>query len=297
MKLLLVYNPFAGFGKSGKVFSEVKQLIRDKGIDFDLRFTRAAGEATTMVQQADLSLYDGVISSGGDGTLHEVLNGYYLNKSKTKPPIGIIPNGTGNAFAVEIGLQTYDYKKAIDIIAKSKIKKVDIGHCKMKDGEFYFHNILGFGMVADINDAANKYKKLGKHSYTIASLEKIMALHTYDLEIILDGRTIKQDNLFVEISNTRYTGSDFIMAPEAKIDDGLLDVTISRKTSRWKVVKIFTQVFKGSHIHHPDVEYIKAKEIIVKTKENKTLTPDGEQYGSTPITVNCLKEKLDFFWS
>ena len=297
MKLLLVYNPFAGFGKSGKVFAEIKQLIRAKGMDFDLRFTRAAGEATKMVQEADLSLYDGVISSGGDGTLHEVLNGYYKNTGSSKPPIGVIPNGTGNSFAFEIGLDTFDYKKAIDIISKNKIRKVDVGHCQMQDGEFYFHNILGFGMVADINEAAKKYKKLGNHSYSIASLEKILALRTFDLEIILDGKTIKQDNLFVEISNTTHTGSDFIMAPEAKIDDGLLDVTISRKTSRWNVIKIFAQVFKGTHIHHPDVEYIKAKEIIVKTKENKTLTPDGEQYGTTPITVNCLKEKLEFFWS
>ena len=297
MKLLLVYNPFAGFRKSGKVFSEVKQLIRAKGMDFDLRFTRAAGEATQMVKEADLSLYDGVISSGGDGTLHEVLNGYYQNTSSKKPPIGIIPNGTGNSFAIELGLQTFEYEKAIEIISKNKIKKVDIGHCKMQNGEFYFHNILGFGMVADINEAANKYKKLGNHSYTIASLEKIMALRTFDLEITLDGKTLKQDNLFVEISNTTNTGSDFIMAPEAKIDDGLLDVTISRKTSRWNVIKIFTQVFKGTHIHHPDIDYIKAKEIIVKTKIDETLTPDGEQYGSTPITVKCLKEDLSFFWS
>ncbi|MCK5847287.1 MAG: diacylglycerol kinase family lipid kinase [Bacteroidales bacterium] len=297
MKLLLVYNPFAGFKKSGKYFSEVKQLIRSKGMDFDLRFTRAAGEAETMVEQADLTLYDGIISSGGDGTFHEVLNGYYKNKSETKPPIGIIPNGTGNSFAIELGLKSFEFEKAIDIISKNKIKKVDIGFCQMKDKDFYFHNILGFGMVADINDAANKYKKLGNLSYTIASLEKIMALRTFPLEIILDGKSIKQENLFVEISNTRYTGSSFLMAPKAKVDDGLLDITISRKTSRWKVLKIFLSIFEGKHIEHNDIEYIQAKKIIVKTKDNKTLTPDGEQYGSTPITVECKKDFLDFFWS
>ncbi len=296
MKLLLVYNPFAGFKRSGKHFSEVKQLIRDKGMDFDLRFTRAAGDATTMVEEADLTQYDGIISSGGDGTFHEVLNGYYKNKSATKPPIGIIPNGTGNSFAIELGLKSFEFEKAIDIISKNIIKKVDIGYCQMQDSSFYFHNILGFGMVADINEASNKYKNLGNHSYTIASLEKIMALKTFDLEIILDGKSIKQDNLFVEISNTRYTGSSFLMAPKAKIDDGLLDVTISRKSSRWNVLKIFMSIFKGTHIENKDIEYIQAKEIIVKTKENKTLTPDGEQYGSTPLTVECKKEFLDFFW-
>ncbi|RLD46969.1 MAG: hypothetical protein DRI86_01670 [Bacteroidetes bacterium] len=296
MKLLLVYNPFAGFKRSGKHFSEVKQLIRDKGMDFDLRFTRAAGDATTMVEEADLTQYDGIISSGGDGTFHEVLNGYYKNKSASKPPIGIIPNGTGNSFAIELGLKSFEYEKAIDIISKNIIKKVDIGYCQMQDSSFYFHNILGFGMVADINEASDKYKNLGNHSYTIASLEKIMALKTFDLEIILDGKSIKQDNLFVEISNTRYTGSSFLMAPKAKIDDGLLDVTISRKSSRWNVLKIFMSIFKGTHIENKDIEYIQAKEIIVKTKENKTLTPDGEQYGSTPLTVECKKEFLDFFW-
>ncbi len=295
VNILLVYNPFAGHGKSGKVFSEVKKMIHSKGLTFDLRFTKKRGDALRMVSEADFSQYDGIISSGGDGTFHEVLNGYYNNKSEKRPPVGILPIGTGNAFAIELGLKGYEFEKAIDIIKQNNIKKIDVGYCKTHEQEFYFHNILGFGMVVDINNAANKYKLFGNSSYTLAALEKVMILNAYDLEIILDGKSIKQDNLFVEISNTRYTGADFLIAPEAKIDDGLFDVTISKKTSRWNALKILLQVFKGTHIHNKDVDYIKAKEIIVKTKDHKTLTPDGEQYGSTPLEVKCLKHDLDFF--
>ncbi len=296
MNILLVYNPFAGHGKSGKLLPEVEKILKNHNITYQLILTKARGDAMKQVQEIDLSSFDGLISSGGDGTLHEILNGYYKNKSSKKPPVGIIPNGTGNSFAIELGLKSFEFEKAIAIIAKNKIRKVDLGFCQMKDSSFYFHNILGFGMVADINLAANKYKFLGNTSYTIASLEKILALKTYPLEIILDGNKINQENVFVEISNTRYTGSDFLMAPEAKIDDGLLDVTISKKTGRKNIFNIFMDVFKGTHIHNKDVDYIKAKKIIVNTKEAKELTPDGEQYGATPLTVECKKEFLEFFW-
>lgn len=151
-------------------------------------------------------------------------------------------------------------------------------------------------MVTDINQATNKYKKLGSISYTLATLEKILFLKTYPLEIILDGKTIKQDNIFVEIANTKYTGADFLMAPEAILDDGLFDVVLSRKTSRFNVLKILLQVFKGTHIFNKDVDYLKVTNITVKTKEAKLLTPDGEAYGSTPLTVSCKKQDLEFFW-
>ncbi|HIP47885.1 MAG TPA: diacylglycerol kinase family lipid kinase [Lutibacter sp.] len=296
MNILLIYNPFAGFGKSKKVLPKVKETLSNKGIQYDLLLTKKRGHATKLVKEADLSKYDGIISSGGDGTFHEVLNGYYQNKGKSKPPIGIIPNGTGNAFASELGLKGFEFEKAIDLISKKNIKKIDIGYCKTQNEEIYFHNIIGFGMVTDINQATNKYKKLGSISYTLATLEKILFLKTYPLEIILDGKTIKQDNIFVEIANTKYTGADFLMAPEAILDDGLFDVVLSRKTSRFNVLKILLQVFKGTHIFNKDVDYIKVTNITVKTKEAKLLTPDGEAYGSTPLTVSCKKQDLEFFW-
>lgn len=127
MNILLIYNPFAGFGKSKKVLPKVKETLSNKGIQYDLLLTKKRGHATKLVKEADLSKYDGIISSGGDGTFHEVLNGYYQNKGKSKPPIGIIPNGTGNAFASELGLKGFEFEKAIDLISKKNIKKIDIG--------------------------------------------------------------------------------------------------------------------------------------------------------------------------
>jgi len=295
MHVLLVYNPFAGSGKSKKVLLDVEEILHKKGIQYDLLQTQARGDAIRMVSESDLSKYDGLISSGGDGTFHEVLNGYFLNKGNKKPPIGIIPNGTGNAFARELGLNGFEFEKAIAIIKEKKTKKIDIGYCETQNEAFYFHNMLGFGMVTDINLATNKYKKLGTASYTLATLEKIFFLKTYPLEIILDGKTIKQENLFVEIANTKYTGADFLVAPHAVLDDGLFDVILSKKTSRFKILRILLQVFKGKHVHNKDIDCYKANSIIVKTKEAKILTPDGETFGTTPLTVTCKKHFLEMF--
>ncbi len=103
-KHLLIYNPWAGHGAAGKKLPQVMAYLEEIQLDVELMETHKAGEATTYVAEADFSKYEGIIAAGGDGTLYEVINGYYANTSAKRIPIGVLPVGTGNAFVRDMNL-------------------------------------------------------------------------------------------------------------------------------------------------------------------------------------------------
>ncbi|MBT5420826.1 MAG: diacylglycerol kinase family lipid kinase, partial [Candidatus Cloacimonetes bacterium] len=220
MKVLLIYNPFAGHGRAKKILPEVEAEFTKHNIEFDLRLTDYPEHATEIMKSSKFKAYDAIIAAGGDGTLFEVINGYYLNSAKKKPPIGILPVGTGNAVARDLELHVSKWKEAVEIIAQMKPRKVDVGKYTSHGQSYYFLNILGLGFVADVGKTAKKLKIFGNISYTFGVLYQMLKLKTFKLKIEIDGKVLERDNIFVEISNTTYT-ANFFMAPNAKIDDGL----------------------------------------------------------------------------
>ena len=112
--------------------------------------------------------------------------------------------------------------------------------------------------------------------------------------IELDGITLERENIFVEISNTRYT-SNFLMAPNAKFDDGVFDVTLLGKLNRRGLIKKLPTVFTGEHVHLDEVETFTAKQIHINTDTPKVLTPDGEVIGNTPVHIRCLHHAVEVF--
>ncbi|MCK5051542.1 MAG: diacylglycerol kinase family lipid kinase [Candidatus Cloacimonetes bacterium] len=295
MKVLLVYNPFAGHGRAKKILPEVEAEFTKHNIEFDLRLTDYPEHATEIMKEAKFKTYDAIIAAGGDGTLFEVINGYYINSARKKPPIGILPIGTGNAFARDLELHVSKWKEAIAIIAQMKPRKVDVGKYTSHGQSYYFLNILGLGFVADVGKTAKKLKIFGNISYTFGVLYQMLMLKPFKLKIEIDGELIERDNIFVEISNTTYT-ANFYMAPNAKIDDGLLDITLLGKMGRIGLLKAFPKVFTGEHIHLPEVETFTAKHIKITTYPPKVLTPDGELIGTTPVEIECLHQDIEVLW-
>jgi len=295
MKVLLIYNPFAGHGRAKKILPEIEAEFTKYNIEFDLQLTDYPEHATEIMKNVKFKTYDAIIAAGGDGTLFEVINGYYKNSSRKKPPIGILPIGTGNAVARDLELHVSKWKEAIAIIALMKPRKVDVGKYTSHGQTYYFLNILGLGFVADVTKTAKKLKGLGNISYTLGVLYQVLMLRTFKLKLELDGKLLERDNIFVEVSNTTYT-ANFFMAPNAKIDDGLLDITLLNKLGRIGLLKAFPKVFTGEHIHLPEVETFTAKHIKITTDPPKVLTPDGELIGITPVEIECLHQDIEVLW-
>ncbi len=277
MKILLVYNKKTAHKVSAKKLKVVKILLDEYKIDADIVYTQYSRHAIEIVKEADFSKYDGVVGAGGDGTLYELVNGYFLNKSEKRIPIGIIPVGTGNAFVRDIGFVKPDIEKAIQIIKEQKTRKIDVGRYKNMNQTRYFINILGFGFVTDVVHTAINFKFFGNFAYSIGVLYRMVILKTNVMKIEIDGQKYEYDELLVEISNSKYT-ADYLMAPSAEIDDGYLDVIIAKKMGRLKLLSLFSKIFKGNHID-----------------EIKQLSPDGELEGETPIEVKCLHKAIEIF--
>lgn len=291
-KILLVFNPHAGSKRAKRLLKPILDALKSLHFAVDLRLTRFPQDAVGIVRNAKLSDYDVLVIAGGDGTLFEVLNGLFRREDRAKIPIAILPVGTGNAFARDIGLEMGEWKKAIQLIKDFNKRSVDIGCFNTAGEDHYFGNILGVGFVADVTKTAYRLKWLGNIAYTLGVLWRVLFLKPYSVVIEADGKEIVRNNIFIEISNTRYT-SNFLMAPNAKPDDGLLDITILIPIGRLRLLKLFPKVFTGEHIHLKEVETFRASKLTLKSKPTKVLTPDGELLGLTPIEVRCLPKAIE----
>ncbi|MBN1154729.1 diacylglycerol kinase family lipid kinase [candidate division KSB1 bacterium] len=293
MNLLLIVNPVAGKNRGEKALQRALPLLEKKRIHYDVKTSDFAGATVEIARQLDPSKYDGVIAVGGDGTLFEMLNGLLKSKPNLELPIGQIPVGTGNSFIKDLAIETID--DAIEKIAGGKHRKIDVGSFKYPEGEHYFINLLGTGFVSNVAHRAGRYKALGPLSYVLGVFGEVARLRSVPMELTVDGKVFTRDYIFAEICNSTKTGGNMIMAPEAKIDDGLLDVILLNNLSKVNLLKLFPQIFKGTHVADSHVESFRGKQIKIVTDVPQRLTPDGEVFGTTPIEVSILPQKVAMF--
>ena len=296
MKLLVYYNPNAGNKRAKKQLPKVKALFKEKNVEADFFLSERRGHIMEVAAKDDFSKYDGIIAAGGDGTAFEVLNGYMSNPSEKKPPFGVLPVGTGNSFTMELDYAFKDINAAIDLILKNNTMKSDVGHYETPEGAFYFINILGLGFVPEVAKTAVKFKALGNFAYTLGVLYQTIFLKYCNLQIEIDGKNYDQKNLLVEVANTRYTGKDFFIAPKAQIHDGFLDVILAEKMPRRRLIKLFLKIFNGNHLGAAEVTYVQAKEIKITSEKAKSLSPDGEIIGTTPVVIKNIHHAIDIFY-
>lgn len=295
LKLLIIFNPNAAHGRSVKKLATIKAQFKSLGIKATIMSTTHPGHGRELVAGAQMADYDGVIAAGGDGTVFEVLNGLYQHPKPARIPMGLLPIGTGNAFARELCLEEDVLRGAIELLYRGRTRKVDVGFVQSADQSFYFVNIVSMGFAVDAGLTAKKMKFLGKAAYTIATLWQVLKLKSYPLEFEIDGKTMASDSVFVTISNSRYTGTHFLIAPEAQIDDGQLDVTILEKLPRSRLLKLFPTIYSGRHIEYKEISTCKATQISIRSPGGLLLGPDGEFFGSTPAEISCIPGDLTIF--
>jgi len=257
--------------------------------------THYPGHGTKLVEETDLEAFDGVIAAGGDGTIFEVLNGLYQHPKAQRPPMGLLPIGTGNAFARDLNLQPSDWRTAIGLLQQGRTHPFDVGWVQAADCDYYFLNVVGMGFAVDAGLTARHIKFVGNGAYTLATLWQTLRLKPYPLVVDVDGLEISQNNVLLEISNTRYTGTHFLIAPGALIDDGKLDVTLLENLPRPRLLRIFPAIYKGRHVDYSEVCVYQAKQITIRKPAGMLLGPDGEFRGRTPATITCLKQDLSIF--
>ncbi|NQU06468.1 MAG: diacylglycerol kinase family lipid kinase, partial [Calditrichaeota bacterium] len=282
-----------GRGRSLKVLEDVKPLFEEAGIELTISRTDHVGHARQLARDFDISGYNGICAIGGDGTMHEVVNGLLSREDGLKIPIGLIPGGTGCSFMYDLGC--LDPLEAAKRIISGKRRPIDAAMVEAGGESLYAFNMIGWGMVDDINRLAEKIRWLGGQRYTVAALLLIIVHRKRRAKLIING-VERTDNFIFGIGcNTMHTGRAMKMAPKAVLDDGLIDLVIVRKAGRLELLKVFPKIFNGTHIASPFVEYHQVKEFSIIPDEVDTLTIDGEPKGCTPVHVKMMEEGFEVF--
>ena len=290
-KYYLTVNPYGGGKKGPKILKDVLPLFEQKNIELNIIETEYAGHNRDLANQLNMDGYDGFCCIGGDGTLNEVINGLLTRKDRLKFPIGLITGGTGNSFMHD--LDCLDPIEAANKIISDKRRFIDVFSCNTDGKTFYGFNILGWGIPTDANILADKLRWMGPQRYNFASIIEVLRHKKRFARVIIDNNSIGADFAFIIGCNTIHTGKGMRMAPLARLNDGLIDLIIVRKVSRFKLLKLFPKVFSGKHIGDPGVDYRQVKQFKFMSEDNSQLNLDGEVLGSTPVEVKILPKEVE----
>ncbi|MFK8103662.1 MAG: diacylglycerol kinase family protein [Saprospiraceae bacterium] len=269
-KIRFIINPFAGVGQKARFAESIPQLLDLQQFDYDVCYTEYPQHATQLAKQAVLEGCDIVAAVGGDGSINEVAKGLI----GTTTILAIIPAGSGNGLAMHLGIGR-KAERAIQLLNESVVMKIDTGIVNGKP----FINLAGTGFDAWIAYKTKLNKVRGLWAYVKHSMLETFSYQMQDYEITIDGRTINRACLVVEVANAPMFGYNFVVAPLAKLNDGLLEVVLIKKAPKWRYVFSFWRFFNKS-VHQSSLteRYTAKKVSIKKIKKDLSLHLDGEGF-------------------
>jgi len=289
-KFILVYNPVSGDACFKYRLDDIVEKFLGKGCAI-IPFRTSKDNLDTLVMLAKDVEAAGIIISGGDGTVHQVIN--VMLGANINLPVGIIPSGTCNDFATYLGIgQNLD--SYIDVIVRGSVMPVDIG----KINNQYFFNVASAGLLTSVAhrvDAALK-NTLGKIAYYIKGLGELPHFRPLAMTITADGTEIKENVYMFLIVNSATVGGLATLIP-AKVNDGRLDVLIVKQCSIPDLMSLFVGLLTGKNpVHHRSVLYLQAKAISIQCVEEVESDLDGELGPKLPLDITTLPGKIQLFY-
>jgi diacylglycerol kinase (ATP) len=281
---LVVVNPKAGMGAAASLATRIVGFLQSREITYRMISPNSAAETKLLVRE---SLQRGeatqMISVGGDGLFHLLLQ----LAIEFKVPLAIAPGGTGNDFYRTLGWFGHDLDLYLDHLVSTKPTLVDVG---VVDGE-YFGAVLSSGFDSVVNERANSMKwPKGPAKYNVAIALEFPKFTPIEFKIYADEKCLEVDAMLIAIGNGRSYGGGMQVCPNADLQDGLLDIMILHPVSKIEFIKVFPTVYKGTHIEHPQVEVIRAKQ--VRIESSAIAYADGERIGQLPVQVESLPQTL-----
>lgn len=253
------------------------------------------GSAQGSLELARRAVADGaeaLIACGGDGTVHCALQAVY----GTDTVLGIIPVGTGDDIARALGLPRDDAAAAADVVVEGRTRTIDYAVIDAADGtQEAFVGVMSAGFDSEVTHRANNMSwPTGKSRYLLATLAELGIYKPADFTITVDGQTLSEEGMMLAVGNGSSYGGGMYVCPKAVLDDGQLDLTFLRKTSKPTFIKTFPGVFKGTHINHPTVRTMRGKTIRVEAP-GQTAYADGERIAPLPVNVYVVPGGLRVF--
>ena len=293
----MIVNPNAGVKKGTKDWPKILRILREEKVDFDFQLTTCRGHATQIAAEAISNGLRNICVVGGDGTLNEVLNGMMVHQDvlSTEITLGMIPVGTGNDWCRMFNIP-FDYLKAVHILKLRNTFLQDAGKVTYYHQEEqvtrFFMNVAGMGYDALVAKKTNMLKEKGLGgplTYMYFVFASLFQYKFIEAVIEVDGKPAYKGEIFsMNVGICKFNGGGMKQVPFAIPDDGLLDVTLIKKTSKWMVVRYARKLFDGSLVNLPMVETFKGENIRIRSIGKVFLETDGESLGHTPFTFTIL---------
>ncbi len=291
MKHVFIVNPAAGKGKALELIPVIRNYFKGKPDKYVIEVTEYPGHATTIAREYAVNDKNRIYSIGGDGTINEIVNGI----AGTKAALGVIPAGSGNDFIRSIHGE-YQTKEIVADTIRGQERSIDLARANGK----YFINISSIGFDADVVFNAHKFKRLpcipGSMAYLISLIYTIFKNKISEIKVTIDDEEITLKILLAAVANGRFYGGGMLPAPDATLDDGLLDICLVGEVNRLKILTLFPKYMKGEHGEIEYVSFKRAKKMKIESKDTISLNIDGEILTGKDIEFEILKGAINVIY-
>ncbi len=288
--LHFIVNPHSG-GNQGKNTAEkvtkVKNYLQNKKVGYEIHYTEYKGHAKEMTEKLTSEKNQTIIVMGGDGTLHEVINGF--NDFETCQ-MGLIPSGTGNDFATCLGLSE-NVEDCLDLFLNTEPKFTDF----MQLPSIRCINVAGMGIDVEVLKKYESLKKKTKAGYAKCLIKTLFTYKCEDFKSKINGAISTLKSFIACVANGTMFGGGLRVCPEASVSDGALNFVAVKSMCKLKLPKALSMLKKGTILNHPNVIHEKCDKIKIEGLVPKTINCDGELYDNIPFEVEVIHNKLKMF--
>jgi diacylglycerol kinase (ATP) len=295
---VFLVNPASANGSTGKKWPELERRATELGLEGRSVLSTAPGQLGELAADAVRAGATLLVVVGGDGTVHEVVDGLMKAGLGTQAELAVLPRGTGKDFVRSMRIPG-SFDAAIEVAKTGHARTIDVGRASYVDGsgapgEAYFANFAGAGISGAIAARANRTTKAlgGKLSFLYATVLTFLRWKPARMSLTIDGEV--RDVLLLEAlaMNGDYTAGGMWMAPEAAPDDGGFDIVLIGDFSKLEFIRTFPKIYKGRHVSHRKIEVIRAKELRVEAQQPLPIVLDGEAPGTTGVRFEVVPAAL-----
>lgn len=301
--VLFIVNPASGAGRAGREWSAIASWLPSTGIQYEATLTTRPLEATEMAERAVRESRPLVVAVGGDGTLNEVVNGFFHNGAPipTSTRLGMVPLGTGGDFRRTLKIPL-DPKAAVQVLLNGVARRLDAGCVSYTTpdggtGLRHFINIADAGLGGEVVHRVNHgAKRLGSATFTVASFLSLLAWKNRPMNVVVDGVAHDLKAQQVVVANCQYFGGGMRMAPTASPTDGVFDVILVGDAGKLETIRGIGTVRSGAHLdeHNPNLQLMYGKRISVSSEDKVRIDLDGEDPGFLPALFEIQPGAIEF---
>ena len=280
--LPVILNPAASAGAGRRLKREVEEELRQRGVEFRMSLTEGPGHATTLAEEAARRGAERILAVGGDGTVHEVVNGI-LRAPSDPPSLAVVPVGTGNDFYRMVGPRRRA-EAALDAVTRGRTRRFDVGWVRFDGGESHFVNLLGVGVDVELLRRRNGFRHLrGLPQYLAALVSALVRFRPEALRVTLHqegekGEVFQDRTILSAVTVGPSVAGGFMLNPRALPDDGLLDLFFVRQLGMARIARYIPRVIRGTHEGIPEIRQRQIREAVMERPDGGTFyfEMDGE---------------------